>query len=128
MIRQPSTRDVLKFELRCSKCSHIRTRELFVDESYNHVTEARCDLCLRKKERIRQGLVNPENYRAGAVSAAHKRTKLEKENAELAFRDWKKTRNAELEAQGIPPWLNEYWEIMNPEIAEMAQRLGIESA
>ena len=80
-MRSRQNRKLVPGEQRCNTCKYIRDLELF---EYRNAYE--CQMCTRKRDRVRLGMVTYGNSRSGGVKSAAQRKKIEQANAEKSLR------------------------------------------
>jgi len=106
-------------EQRCNTCKYIRDLELF---EYGNAYE--CQMCTRKRDRVRLGMVTYGNSRIGGVKSAAQRKKIEQAIADQSFKDWKEHRKAQLRKNGIAEW--DLYRYISHEQDAIKERFGLD--
>ena len=114
-------REPREFELRCASCRRIRDREFY--QQSPHTT---CVFCLRKAERIAEGLftIGGSSSRSSGVRSQRRRQKFDDESALAAMQAWKTERRVELADEGI--MYGDAAAVMAQEEPAVRQKLGMQ--
>ncbi|MDJ0709580.1 MAG: hypothetical protein QNJ14_04270 [Woeseiaceae bacterium] len=108
----------------CGGCNRYRDNSGDAEDTlFDSYFDRECLICRRKKERIAQGLVVPDNSRVGASRAAYRRRADVRVKAEQEYEEYKVRLRENLRKNGVREW--ELFELMKPRLRNKRLALGL---